>query len=102
MQYTIPSEDIRPISRFGSQAAKLLKDIRRNRRPLFLTSKGEAAGVLMDIEEYERLMELAEFRKAIRASIAQADRGEVISHEQMERESKQWTKQAKRHTSTKS
>ena len=102
MEYTIPSEDIRPISRFGSQAAKLLKDARRNRRPVFLTSKGQAAGVLMDIEEYERLLELKKLRKAIRASIAQADRGEVISHEQLEKESKQWIKQAKRQTSTKS
>jgi prevent-host-death family protein len=102
MQYTIPSQDIQPISRFGSQAAKLLKDIRRSRRPLFLTSKGEAAGVLMDIEEYERLLELIRFHETILASEAEADRGEVFSHEQVEKESKKWIKQAKRQTSTKS
>ncbi len=102
MQYTIPSQDIQPISRLGSQATKLLKEARRNRRPVFLTSKGEAAGVFMDIAEYERLLELKRFRKAVRASIAQADRGEVIPHEQVERESKRWIKQAKGQTSTKS
>jgi prevent-host-death family protein len=102
MQHTVPSEDIRPISRLGSQAAKLLKDIRRNRRPLFLTSKGEAAGVLMDVNEYERLVELIRFHETILASEAEADRGEVISHEQMEKESKLWIRRAKRQPSTKS
>jgi len=93
MEYrTLPSEDIRPISLFGNDAVKLLKDVQRNRRPVFLISKGKAAGVLMDIEEYEFLVELAAFRKVIRASEAQADRGEVISHEQAIKESKRWHK----------
>lgn len=102
MQYTIPSEDIQPINRFGSHAAKLLKDTRRKRRPLFLTTKGEATGVLMDVEEYERLLDLIEFHKTILASEAEADRGEVISHEQLERESRHWIKPAKRQASTRS
>jgi prevent-host-death family protein len=96
MQRILPSEDIRPISRLGSEAVKLLKDVRRNGRPVFLTSNGQAAGVLMDIEEYERLLELIEFHETIRASEAEADRGEVISHEELEKESKHWIKKAKK------
>jgi predicted transcriptional regulator len=61
-----------------------------------LTNKGKAAGVLMDIDEYERLLEQAEFRKALRASLSQADRGEVISHEQALKESKRWIKKTTR------
>ncbi len=95
MPHPVPFEDIRPLNRLGGQAAKLLKDARRNRRPVFLTSKGEAAGVLMDIEEYERLLESIAFHETILASEAEADRGEVISHEQLEKESKQWIKQAR-------
>ncbi len=58
----------------GNQTVKLLKNVQRRRWPVFLISKGKAAGVLMDIDEYERLLELAEFRKALRASLSQADR----------------------------
>lgn len=83
-----PSKDIRPISLFGDDAQKLLREVRKNQRPLFLTSKGEAAGVLMDIAEYERLIELVEFRENVRASMAEAERGEVVSHEQIVKESK--------------
>jgi hypothetical protein len=67
-----------------------------------LISKGKAAGVFMDIEEYERLLELIEFHQTILASEAEADRGEVISHEQLEKESKGWIKQASRRKSMKS
>ena len=102
MLHTVPSEDIRPLNRLGSQAARLLKDARRNGRPVFLTSKGEAAGVLMDVQEYERLLETIAFHQTILASEAEADRGEVISHEQLEKESKQWIKKAGRRTNSKS
>ncbi len=96
MQKMLPSEDICSVNQLGNQTAKLLKNVQKKRRPVFLVSKGKAAGVLMDIEEYERLLELTEFRKALRASLAQADRGEVISHEQAIKESKRWIKKTTR------
>jgi PHD/YefM family antitoxin component YafN of YafNO toxin-antitoxin module len=68
MQHTLPSEDIRPLSLFGSQATELLRAVQMNRRPVFLINKGKAAGALMDIEEYERLLELIDFHKTILAS----------------------------------
>lgn len=94
MQRILPSEDIRPISLFGSQAIELLRSVQTNRRPVFLIKNGKAAGVLMDIAEYERFVELIELHEVILASEAEADRGEVISHEQLEKESKAWVKQA--------
>ena len=101
MQRILPSEDIRPINLFGNQAIELLKAVQINRRPVFLINKGKAAGVLMDIEEYERLLELIEFHETILASEAEADRGEVISHEQLEKESKEWIKKANRQKKSK-
>ncbi len=99
MTHMLPSEDICPIGSFGNEAVKLLSKVRRNQRPLFLTNKGEAAGVLMDIAEYERLLALAGFRESVRASMAEAERGDVVSHEQIVKESKGWIKQAtKRNT----
>ena len=96
MQNTFPSEDICAINQLGSQTVKLLKNVQKKRRPAFLISKGKAAGVLMDIDDYERLLELAEFHQALNASLAQADRGEVISHEQARKESNRWIKKTTR------
>lgn len=102
MQPILPSEDIRPISQLGGHTAKFLKDIQRTRRPIFLTSEGKAAGVLIAVEEYERLLERIAFHETVLASEAEADRGEVVPHEQFERESKRWIKAAKRPKNTKS
>jgi len=96
MQNMFPSEDICAINQLGNQTVKLLKNVQKKRRPVFLISKGKAAGVLMDIDDYERLLELAEFHKALNASLTQADRGEVISHEQALKESKRWIKKTAR------
>jgi len=96
MENIFPSEDICSITQLGNQTAKLLRNVQKKRRPVFLISKGKAAGVVMDIDEYERLLEQAEFRKALRASLAQADRGEVISHKQAIKESKRWIKKTTR------
>jgi len=96
MQSMFPSEDICLINQLGNQTVKLLKNVQRTRRPIFLISKGKAAGVMMNIDEYERLLELAEFHQALNASLAQADRGEVISHEQAFKESKRWIKKTRR------
>ncbi|NUO78648.1 type II toxin-antitoxin system Phd/YefM family antitoxin [candidate division KSB1 bacterium] len=101
MQTILPSEDIRPISELGGHTAKFLKDAQRTRRPIFLTSRGKAAGVLIDIEEYERLLERIAFHETILAAEAEAKRGEVVSHAQLERESRQWIKTTTRPKSTK-
>ncbi len=102
MQHTLPSEDIRPISLLGNEAAQLLKDAQTNRRPIFLTNRGKAAGVLMNVEEYERLLELIRFQETILASEEEADRGEVTSHEQLKNESKKWIGMAAPRKNTKS
>lgn len=96
MPNMFPSEDICSITQLGNQTVKLLKNVQKKRRPVFLISKGKAAGVVMDIDEYERLLELAEFHQALNASLAQADRGEVISHEQARKESNRWIRKTTR------
>lgn len=92
MQNMFPSEDICSINQLGNQTVKLLKNVQKKRRPVFLINKGKATGVLMNVNDYERLLELAEFHQALNASLAQADRGEVVSHEEARRESNRWIK----------
>jgi prevent-host-death family protein len=48
-----------PISKAASSLAALLKYARNERRPIVLTQKGYPAGVILDIESFERLREMA-------------------------------------------
>lgn len=49
-----------PISKAASALAALFKRTRIERRPIVLTQKGYPSAVLLDIELYTRLRELAE------------------------------------------
>ena len=76
------SRDIRPLSEFRANTAKLIRQVQETRRPLVLTQHGRGAAVLLDIGEYERLVEEAELAQDIRVAEAQLDRGEKVPHGQ--------------------
>ena len=48
-------EDIRSVTYLKSRAADLLEQINDTQRPVVITQKGEARGVLIDPDSYERL-----------------------------------------------
>lgn len=75
------SRDIQPLSEFRANTARFLRQVQQSRRPLVLTQHGRGAAVLLDIEEYERLLDRAELAEDIRVSEAQIDRGEGVPHD---------------------
>ena len=76
------SRDIRPLSEFRANAAALIKQVRTTRRPLVLTQHGKSAAVLLDVEEYERLVERAEVIEDVATAEEQLGRGEGVSQEE--------------------
>jgi len=77
-----PSTDIQPLSAFRANAAGFLKEVRDSRRPLVLTQHGKSAAVVLDVEQYDALMEELEVIHEIREARAQLARGEGIPHDQ--------------------
>jgi prevent-host-death family protein len=75
------SEDIQPLSEFRANTARFLRHVRATRRPLVLTQRGRGTAVLLDIHEYERLLDRAELAEEIRIAEAQLDRGEGVPHD---------------------
>ena len=75
------SRDIRPLSEFRANAAAFVQQVRETRRPLVLTQHGKSAAVLLDVEDYERLVERAELLDDIAAAEQQIDQGEGVEHE---------------------
>lgn len=59
------AQDIRPISQMRTRAAQLLREVGETRRPLVLTDKGEAKGVLMDVASYQQLRDATLLLKLI-------------------------------------
>jgi antitoxin YefM len=76
------SQDIRPLSEFRANAAAFVQHVRQTRRPLVLTQRGRGAAVLLDIAEYERLVERAELLEDIATAEEQIAAGEGIENEE--------------------
>jgi antitoxin YefM len=74
------STDIQPLSEFRANTARFLRHVQETRRPLVLTQHGRGAAVLLDITEYERLVERSELADDIRVAEAQLERGEGVDH----------------------
>ena len=75
-----PSQDIQPLSTFRANAAGFLKSVRESKRPLVLTQHGKSAAVVLDVGQYEALVEEVEVIHDLREARAELDRGEGIPH----------------------
>jgi antitoxin YefM len=74
-------EDIRPLSEFRANAAAFVEQVQTTQRPIVLTQHGRSAAVLMDVLEYERLVERAAVLEDIRIAEEQIARGEGVEHD---------------------
>lgn len=75
------SEDVRPLSEFRANAAAFVQQVQTTQRPIVLTQHGRSAAVLLDVTEYERLVERAEVLEDIRTAEEQVARGEGVDHD---------------------
>lgn len=78
-----PSQDVQPLSAFRANAAGFLDQVRATKRPLVLTQHGKSAAVVLDVDQYEALIEEIEVIRDIRQAKAEMARGEGVAHEQV-------------------
>lgn len=74
-------EDIRPLSEFRAGVATFVKQIHETRRPMVLTQRGRGVAVLVDVQEYERMLERLELLEEVYKAEEQIASGEGISQE---------------------
>jgi len=75
------AEDIKPVSQFRARAAEFLQHVGQTRRPLVLTQRGRSVAVLLDVSEYERLLEELEILRDLRTAQEQLDAGLGVEHD---------------------
>lgn len=76
--------DIRPITDFRSNSAELLKQIKDTGRPLILTQRGRGTAVVIDLNQYQDLLEKLQELQDIQAGLAAIEAGETTSLDQAE------------------
>lgn len=75
------TEDIRSVSDFQENAETLLEEIHSARKALVLTQEGRNAVVVVDMAEYENLLEELETLRDIHLAEQQLAAGEGVPHE---------------------
>ena len=62
------SSSVKSISHLKTHASEILRNLSEDRQPLIITQNGEAKAALLDIHEYEELMESMAMLKLISQS----------------------------------
>lgn len=76
------SEDVKQVSELKTRSAEIIGQVSRTRRPILLTRRGRGVAVLLDVDEYERLVERQSFVEAVEAGARAAADGDLHSHEE--------------------
>ena len=81
MERIVLDQDIRPLSDFRANTAALIQQVRATKRPLVLTQHGKSAAVILDVSEYEALLDKIELLQEIHTAEQQLNSGLGIPHE---------------------
>ena len=52
-----PSQAVRPVTEFRANTSALLVQLHQTRRPVILTQHGRSAAVLLDVRDYEEMLD---------------------------------------------
>jgi antitoxin YefM len=74
------SQDIKSLSDFRANAASYVQNIKRTKRPMVITQNGKSSAVIMDVNEYESLLEKIDLLQDIQIARQQLADGKGIDH----------------------
>ena len=83
MQRIELDKDVKPISEFRANATTLLNQVSKTKRPLVITQHGKSSAVLMDVKEYEALIEKIDLLTDIAGAEDDIKTKKVVSHEKV-------------------
>jgi prevent-host-death family protein len=72
--------DIKPVSEFRANAAELIEQVRTTGRPLVLTQRGQSAAVVLDVTDYQQMIDEVELLRDVRTAVEQIGSGKGVSN----------------------
>jgi prevent-host-death family protein len=72
-------DDIKPVSEFRSNAKALIAQVHNTKRPLVITQNGKSAAVLLDVAEYQKMVEMLDIQRDIRSAEADIENKRTYS-----------------------
>ncbi len=75
------SQDIKSLSDFRANAASYVQNIKRTKRPMVITQNGKSSAIILDVNDYESLLEKIEILQDVNLAREQIDNGEGVLHD---------------------
>ncbi len=75
-------KDIQPLSAFRANAAAIIETLKKDRRPVVITQHGKGSAVLLDVNDYEQMIETIEILQEINQAREELAAGKGIPHEE--------------------
>lgn len=85
MQRVRLDNDIQPLSEFRSKVSFYFDKLKKTRRPLIITQNGKSAAILMDVSEYEAMVDKIEVLEDLKLAETQINEGLEISHQEVKK-----------------
>jgi prevent-host-death family protein len=82
-------QDIRPVSEFRKNAASFIDRVRQEKRSIILTQHGKSAAVLVNVSEYQQMVNKLDNMEDLLEAERQIARGEVFTHEEAKQKIKE-------------
>jgi prevent-host-death family protein len=76
------TNDIEPLSEFRKKSADFIKRLKKEKQPIVLTQHGKSSELLIDVEEYQKLLDKVQFLEDLSTARKELDNNEGISHEE--------------------
>lgn len=73
-------QDIQPLSKFRSKVSFYFDQVRKTKRPLIITQNGKSSAILLDVSEYQQMIDKIEVLEDIKLAESQINQGMAISH----------------------
>ena len=79
-------EDIRPISYVKSHTAEIMRQIEEKNNPVVITQNGEAKAVLMDVKQYQHIVDTMNLLKILSIGENDIRHNRIYTHEALQEE----------------
>ena len=73
-------KDIRPLSEFRANATSFIDQVNKTKRPMVITQHGKSTAILLDVGEYQLLLEKIELLDDIRRAEENIKDNKVMPH----------------------
>ena len=75
-------QDIRSLSDFRANAASYIERVKSKSRPLVLTQHGKSSAVLIDVEDYQKLLDKIQLLEELSTARKELYNGEGVNQEE--------------------